>query len=176
MSANEIRNLMESLEQINEGTYWEDKGQYQKQAKQLSDLVPSSGPADTVKGEIFRAATKIYYDYHNNGFGNVWPEVATFLRANVNLPESVVEMLRDHAMGNVGDGLSQEVELMMNTVIEQIYEMPEEPNNHDMWDTEYSEHGYEPEQDEYDDDGYDEEEEEDDDDDFGQFGHSTGFK
>jgi hypothetical protein len=167
MSAKDIRNLMESLEQINEGTYWEDKGQYQKQAKQLGDLVPSSGPAKTHRGEIFRAASKIYYDYHNNGFGNVWPEVATFLMANVNLTPAVTDMLHDHAMGNIGHGVDREVEEMMNLVIEQIYKMKDKPNTTDMWDTPYAEHAFEPEQDEYDeyadDDAWDDDEEDDED-------------
>ena len=150
---------MESIENINEGTYWNNTGMYEKQAAELQKLVPNSGPSKTVKGEIFRAAMKIYYDYYNNGFGNVWPEVATFLRTNVSLPEDVVEMLLMHAMGNVGDGLDATVEEMMNTVIEQIYEMPDKPNTTDMWDTPYTENAFEPEQDERDD--WDDEDDED---------------
>ena len=155
MNTDQFRTLLESVDRIDEGLYWDNKGQYQKQAEELSELVPSSGPADTLRGEIFRAAQKIYYDYYNNGFGNVWPEVATFLRANVSLPEDVVEMLLMHAMGNVGDGLDSEVERMLSTVIEQIYEMPDKPNTTDMWDTPYTENAFEPEQDEFDDDEYD---------------------
>lgn len=35
------------------------------------ELVPSYGEAETVKGETLRAASRVYYDWFNNGFCNI---------------------------------------------------------------------------------------------------------
>lgn len=155
MNTDQFKTLLESFDRLNEGRYWDNNGKYEKEAEKLMKLVPESGPAKTLKGEIFRAATKIYYDYYNNGFGNEWPQVATFLRSNINLPHEVTVMLRDHAMGNVAHDQDAEVELMMDTVIEQLSKMKDTRNAFDMWDTEYNENAYTEYQDEYDGDDYD---------------------
>ncbi len=155
----QLKNLMESVAKIQEGRYWDKQGAYENEAKELAKLVPPSGPSKTLRGEIFRAATKIYYDYYNNGFGNTWPQAAQFLMDHVNLSSGVQQMLLDHAMGNLGDGLSSRIEEMLSTTIEQIYTRQDEPNTADMWDTPYNEDDFEPEQaDNYDDDDWDEDE------------------
>lgn len=49
-------------------SYWNEKGYYQDIYDRLhSNLVPSSGEADTVHGELVRAISRLYYDYCNNG-------------------------------------------------------------------------------------------------------------
>jgi len=150
----QLKNLMESVGKIQEGRYWDNKGAYENEAKELGKLVPSSGPSKSLRGEIFRAAMKVYYDYYNNGFGNSWPEAAQFLMSHVDLSSNVTQMLLDHAMGNLGNGVSGAVEEMMNTTIEQIYTMTDSANTTDMWETHYDESMFEPE---HSDDGYDEE-------------------
>jgi len=158
----QLKNLMESVTNIQEGRYWDNKGAYENEAKELAKLVPPSGPSKSLRGEIFRAAMKVYYDYYNNGFGNSWPEAAQFLMSHVDLSSNVTQMLLDHAMGNLGDGQSGAVEEMMNTTIEQIYTMGDTPNTADMWDTHYDESMFAPEHDGYDDDdGFDDEDDED---------------
>ena len=52
-------------------TYWNDDGKYQKAYNKLwKKLVPARGEAETVRGELLRAASKLYYDLFNNGLGN----------------------------------------------------------------------------------------------------------
>ena len=126
-----------TIERLSEGRYWDNKGAYENEAKELSELVPPSGPSKTLRGEIFRAAQKIYYDYYNNGFGNDWPAPAQFLMNNVKLPPQVVSMLQDHAMGIMGNGIDTEIESMLSTTIEQIYTATDKTNTADMWDTKY---------------------------------------
>jgi hypothetical protein len=55
---------------MSNNTYWNSNGKHQAAYQELSKLVPSSGPAGTVEGEMLRAATRLYYDYYNNGFCN----------------------------------------------------------------------------------------------------------
>lgn len=53
-----------------ENRYWNSTGKHQAAYEQLCKLVPSSGPAGTIEGEMLRAATRLYYDFYNNGFCN----------------------------------------------------------------------------------------------------------
>lgn len=160
----QLKILSESITRIaslNEGTYWNDDGQYQKQAKELEELVPDSGPAKTLRGEIFRAATKVYHDYFNNGFGNEWPAPAQFLMNHLKLSDDVTRMLLGHAMGIVYTGeYANEIEELISTTIKQIYKMKDQPNTTDMWATDYSEADFVPYEDEEDPWDDDEEEEE----------------
>ena len=49
-------------------TYWNQAGKYQKQMDQLwAELVPASGPSETLQGEVLRCASKIYYRHFNDG-------------------------------------------------------------------------------------------------------------
>lgn len=49
-------------------TYWAGKGQLQKEYDALyNELVPSMGAADTIQGEVLRAASKIVYRHYNDG-------------------------------------------------------------------------------------------------------------
>lgn len=55
------------------GSYWEDKGKYQKEyEKAYKMLVPDTGEADAGLPEALRAISRIGYDYYNNGFANLW--------------------------------------------------------------------------------------------------------
>ena len=47
-------------------TYWDANGAYQKELDELySKLVPASGDAETVHGELVRAVNRLYYEYCN---------------------------------------------------------------------------------------------------------------
>lgn len=49
-------------------SYWNETGAYQEEYSNLwNDLVPSSGSADTIHGELIRAAGRLFYEYCNNG-------------------------------------------------------------------------------------------------------------
>lgn len=52
-------------------SYWDQTGKHQQTIDELYEkLVPSEGKANTVAGELLRAACRIYYDAYNNGFIN----------------------------------------------------------------------------------------------------------
>jgi hypothetical protein len=55
---------------MSNNTYWNSNGKHQAAYQELCKIVPSSGPAGTVEGEMLRAVTRIYYDYYNNGMIN----------------------------------------------------------------------------------------------------------
>lgn len=49
-------------------SYWNNEGAYQSQYDELYDkLVPSEGAAENLIGEVLRAASRLAYDYYNNG-------------------------------------------------------------------------------------------------------------
>jgi hypothetical protein len=49
-------------------TYWSGTGSLQKEYEALYDkLVPSQGAAETIEGEVLRAASKIVYRHYNDG-------------------------------------------------------------------------------------------------------------
>lgn len=53
-------------------SYWENNGAYQKEYDELfKTLVPETGSAETIAGEMVRGVSRLYYDYFNNGNGNV---------------------------------------------------------------------------------------------------------
>ena len=49
-------------------SYWANTGAYQKEYDELwKQLVPSSGEAPTIHGELIRCGGRLFYDYCNNG-------------------------------------------------------------------------------------------------------------
>lgn len=48
-------------------SYWNNNGIYQQHLDKLNELVPASGEADTLHGEMIRAINRLYYEYCNNG-------------------------------------------------------------------------------------------------------------
>lgn len=51
-----------------EDSYWNHCGAYEKEYNELFEkLVPASGDAPTVHGELLRCVSKVYYDFFNNG-------------------------------------------------------------------------------------------------------------
>ena len=101
--------------------YWDNTGRYEAEAAELQKLIPWEGKCDTFKGELWRATTKIYWDYYNNGFGNNWEAPAAFLMDHVALPDAVKNMFYECARGNMGnDQYDSEIELMVDTVIEAV--------------------------------------------------------
>ena len=53
-------------------SYWNGNGAYQKESNRLwKELVPNSGEAETINGELIRCIGRLTYDYFNNGNCNV---------------------------------------------------------------------------------------------------------
>jgi len=49
-------------------SYWERNGKYQKQYDDMySKLVPDSGSAETLNGELLRSASRLTWEFYNNG-------------------------------------------------------------------------------------------------------------
>jgi hypothetical protein len=62
---------MTSSETEYQATYWCEGGRYQSEYERLrQELVPQFGEAETVRGELLRCVSRIYYDHFNNGSGN----------------------------------------------------------------------------------------------------------
>jgi len=52
-------------------TYWNGKGFYQYQYDKLYELlIPAQDQASTIQGEMLRCASRLYYEFCNNGNGN----------------------------------------------------------------------------------------------------------
>lgn len=106
-------------------TYWNNNGKFQMAATELEAMVPNSGKCDSLKGELFRAVSKIYYDFHNNGFGNNWVNPALFLMNYVNLDSEVINLLYKYGNGNAHSNSlcdTRNIELLMDTVIQTVCE------------------------------------------------------
>lgn len=128
------------------GSYWTNNGRHQQFADTLAALVPNSGPADSLNGELFRAATRIYFDFFNNGWGNEWMGPACMLLDHFKLPVRVRAALFKYGRGftvcgqhpSVMDEMEELVEQMMDSVLDQLYHRPNNVNPFDMW--EYRKH------------------------------------
>lgn len=56
-------------------SYWDNNGLYQEDYDRLYDsLVPAEGMAETLFGEVVRAASRLSYEYYNNGNWNARKE------------------------------------------------------------------------------------------------------
>lgn len=93
------------------------KGRYQKEYDEIFDLlVPQSGEAESLQGELVRAIRKLESDYYRNGSANFFPSyqrLATFLRQRLSLKsifdeetiaqiEEDIETMRQHGRGFTG--------------------------------------------------------------------------
>lgn len=128
-----------------ENTYWNQKGKYQEQYDQwANELMPMSGTCETVAGEMIRAASKLGYDFYNNGMGNDTTGALNYLRDNkvidVDTYKTIVPYTGeyDHYYGKYdGDSLQVAIESMVDQTIEKILAKPElltEENTEDIFD------------------------------------------
>lgn len=50
------------------GSYWNNNGAYQEEGDRLyEEMVPASGAAATLNGELIRGINRLFYEYCNNG-------------------------------------------------------------------------------------------------------------
>lgn len=147
-------------------TYWSNNGKYQADYDRLVAAMPAMGKCDTVAGEMIRAASKLGYDFYNNGMGNNTSGCINFLD-----DQGVFDMDRQNTFGIIyentrgrvypgnynGDGFHLAIERMIDMTVEYILAHPEletKPNQDDMYDYEDPEEriDWEDEEDDYYDD------------------------
>jgi len=123
-------------------TFWNNNHPLMKKAKEFDKLVPAVGKCETQRGELWRAACKLYYDAYNNGFGNNMTHAAQFLIDNVpTLTNDVKALFYQYAncitMGEMYDAAEKTLQSMMEQVINHIEKnvSPETPAIGDMLKT-----------------------------------------
>ena len=65
--------------ELRQNVYWDLRGRYQEEYDKRLDRLPESGKGATKADEIFRAATKLYYDFWNNAMVNNTSGAVCFL-------------------------------------------------------------------------------------------------
>jgi hypothetical protein len=61
-------------------TFWNREHELSAESDRLAkELMPMSGNCQTIEGELYRASSRIGYDYYNNGFCNNWSGALAFL-------------------------------------------------------------------------------------------------
>ena len=68
------------------------------------ELVPREGNADTVAGEMIRAAGRLRYDFYNNGMGNNTSGALKFLREKSAIDRELFEYVLPYTTGRVYQG------------------------------------------------------------------------
>lgn len=142
-------------------------------------LIPGSGAAQTLEGELLRAANKLYYDYANNGFGNNVSGAENFLRTfGGNNPRlhNALDVLHPYTRGNPGNELDRNpkaeqaveaaLDVMMDVIFYRVLSASQandfHPNPGDMYDYSNSDDPYPEDDDEDDEYEWDRHEDEDD--------------
>ncbi len=106
-------------------------------------LVPGSGKAEILEGELLRAASRIYHDLYNNGFGNNWAGALVYLKQHLGVDISdEYDTLAPYAQGNrTVHGRAEElatiaVDSIMDKVLTKVASANSEysPNPSDMFD------------------------------------------
>jgi hypothetical protein len=123
-----------------EESYWNGNGKYQEQYDSLSRLVPAKGFASTVEGEMLRAASRLYYDYYNNGFCNNTSYAYRFLlekseSLGLGIEDDLGEIRNEsYSLGYTERNLEVELENIVNGVLKYIIDKDQfyEENNENM--------------------------------------------
>ena len=111
---------------MSNNTYWNSNGKHQAAYQELSKIVPSSGPAGTVEGEMLRASTRLYYDFYNNGMINNTSGAVNYLMRcdelfDLELCEELAIVESECNTGHYTDkSLSYSLEVITNVVIEYL--------------------------------------------------------
>lgn len=129
-----------------ENTYWNGKGKFQAQYNECLDkLVPDSGKCDTLAGELVRAASRLSYDFYNNGMGNNTSGALNFLQQNSAISQDVYSTIYEYTRGRFydgnydGDALQLAIEKCVNQTMGMITSNPHlmsVENTKDMFDLE----------------------------------------
>lgn len=98
-------------------TFWNNEHPLAAKADELyQKLVPPSGMSDCIVGELLRAASRIHYDWFNNGWGcNNW--------------SGAVNYIREYATDELS--LDAETQKRLNDSLNYVYEYSHgEPSSH----------------------------------------------
>ena len=126
-----------------QNTYWNKSGAHQAEFDRLVKLMPSMGNCDTVAGELIRAASKLGYDFYNNGMGNNTSGAVNFLKTKGAIDRNTYNTIYEYTRGLVydgrynGDSLQVAMESMVDQTVQHILANPEletQPNTTDMYD------------------------------------------
>ena len=141
-----------------ENTYWSGKGKFQAAYDELVNLMPASGKSDTVAGELIRSASRIGYQFYNNGMGNNVSGAVNLLREKGAIDPETYATIYEYSRGRIyqgnynGDALQVAVERAVDMTLEMITRNPvllSIANTEDMFDYEEAEEYYD--EDEYED-------------------------
>lgn len=130
-------------------TYWNGNGKFQTQYNECLDkFVPVSGNCDTLAGELVRAASRLGYDFYNNGMGNNTSGALNFLQQNSAIDDDVYSTIYEYTRGRVyngnydGDKLHLAIEKCIDQTLAMIVNNPQLmtiENTEDMFDYEEEE-------------------------------------
>jgi hypothetical protein len=124
-----------------ENTYWSGKGLHQADYTRLVELMPGSGNADTLAGELVRACTRLAYDLYNNGMGNNTSGAVNMLRSKGAIDAATHATIYPLTRGAIynggynGDSFQLAVESAIDQTIEFILagSATTTPNTEDMF-------------------------------------------
>ena len=129
--------------------YWNNQGNFEAEFSTFtSELMPSSGPAETLGGELVRAANRLYYDAFNNGFCNNTSGAINYIkqylvphyRDNKDLLEAIALIepkTNTNGYSSVGESTGAALDLIIDQVALFIInheDLAASPNPCDMFD------------------------------------------
>lgn len=127
------------------GKYWNNPSAEYHEL--YNALVPDSGAAKTIEGELLRAATRLYHDYFNNGFGNNVSGAENFIRTFGPRERAVVNALNvihpytrcDNSELDGNKRAEQQVEIALDVIVDYVIRQIQQangnyhPNTDDMF-------------------------------------------
>lgn len=111
----------------------------------FDELVPKEGKAETLAGEMIRAAARLRYDFYNNGMGNNTSGALNFLRHHSVIDKQLADYVRPYTTGRLYDGVYEGdfFQVAIDTIVEMTTKMVTfnphlmvMQNNEDMFDYE----------------------------------------
>ena len=130
---------------MNEKVYWCKRGKHQEVHDKLhAKLVPDSGRAFTMHGNLLRCMDNLYYDLYNNGLGNAGPRLgdALFMKEFADEIQAklsdggdlfrFINTVKEHAESDRGisesyiDAFMALTERVMDAVVEVVRDLDEE--------------------------------------------------
>lgn len=134
-----------------ENTYWSGNGKYQAAYDELVEKMPAMGKCDTVAGEMIRAASRLGYDFYNNGMGNNTSGALNYLREQSAIDDDVYDTIYKYTRGRIyegrytGDFLQVAIESMVDQTVGMIVNNPvlmTIENKEDMFDYQEEEQSF----------------------------------
>ena len=126
-------------------TYWSNNGAHQATYDRLVEAMPNMGACDTLAGELIRSASRLGYDFYNNGMGNNTSGAVNFLREKGAIDRDTYDTIYEYTRGRLyngnynGDALQVAIEHMVDMTCEFIERNPALEtisNTEDMFDYE----------------------------------------